>query len=103
MKVFRSPNNPIIKPEDIKPGDEITFKVRSFRTTYGSEVWDFGDGSPKVTVRSDGNIRVHNPQGYAGTTHRYKKPGHYIATVKRSNERGHEAITHLRIYVGNGN
>jgi len=71
---------------DIKTGDEITFKVRSFRTTYGSEVWDFGDGSPKVTVRSQ-----------------YKKPGHYIASVKRSNERGHEAITHLHIYVGNSN
>ncbi len=88
---------------DIKPGDEITFKVRSFRTTYGSEVWDFGDGSPKVTVRSDGNIQVHNPQGYAVTTHRYKKPGHYIATVKRSNEHGHEAITRLHICVGNNN
>ncbi|MFH1883006.1 MAG: ChbG/HpnK family deacetylase [Planctomycetota bacterium] len=88
---------------DIKPGDEITFKVRSFRTTYGSEVWDFGDGSTKVTVQSDGNVQVHNPQGYAVTTHRYKKPGHYIASVKRSNERGHEAITHLHINVGNSN
>ncbi|MHC4560629.1 MAG: PKD domain-containing protein, partial [Planctomycetota bacterium] len=89
---------------DIKPGDEITFKVRSFRNTYGSEVWDFGDGSPKVTVKSDGNIEVHNPQGYASTTHQYKKPGHYIATAKkRSNKHGHEAITHLHIYVGTGN
>ena len=88
---------------NIKPGDEITFKVRSFRTTFGSEVWDFGDGGAKVTVQSDGNVQVHNPQGYAGTAHSYEKPGHYIASVKRSNERGHEAITHLHIYVGDSN
>ncbi|MBA7664160.1 hypothetical protein ES703_72215 [subsurface metagenome] len=87
---------------DIEPGDKITFKVRSFRTTYGNEVWDFGDDSPKATVQSDGNVQVHNPQGYAITKHRYKKPGRYIATVKRSNEYGHEAITHLHVRVGAG-
>ncbi|MHC4679790.1 MAG: PKD domain-containing protein [Planctomycetota bacterium] len=87
---------------DIKPGDEITFKVRSFRTTHDSEVWDFGDGSAKVTVRSDGNANVHDPNGYAVTTHRYKAPGQYIATVRRSNEQGYEAITHLQIVVGAG-
>jgi hypothetical protein len=85
---------------DIEPGDEITFKVRSFRTTHGTELWDFGDGSPPVTVKSDGNVEVHNPQGYAVTTHAYRKPGRYIATVKRSNEHGHEAVTHLHIAVG---
>ena len=84
---------------DLKPGDEITFKVRSFRTTEGSEVLDFGDGSPKVTVQSDGNANEHDPNGYAVTTHRYKAPGQYIATVRRSNERGHEAITHLQVIV----
>jgi hypothetical protein len=84
----------------IKPGDEVTFKVRSFRTTHGNEVWDFGDGSPKVTVQSDGNAQVHNPQGYAVTKHRYKKVGHYIAIVKRSNELGYEAVTHLHLRVG---
>ncbi len=83
----------------INPGDEITFKVRSFRTQHGREVWDFGDGSPKVTVRSDGNANVHDPNGYAVTTHRYKTPGNYIATVRRKNEHGHEAITHLKITV----
>ena len=87
---------------NIKPGDEITFKVRSFRTTYGSETWDFGDGTPKVTVQSDGNAKVHDPKGYAVAKHRYKKPGHYIAAVERSNERGHRAITHLHIRVGAG-
>jgi len=85
---------------NVKPGDEVTFKVRSFRTTHGNEVWDFGDGSPKVAVQSDGNVQVHNPQGYATTKHRYKEPGHYIAAVKRSNALGHEAITHLHLCIG---
>lgn len=84
----------------IKPGDDVTFKVRSFRIKEGGEVWDFGDGTAKVTVQSDGNARVHDPQGYAVTTHSYDKPGHYIATVERSNERGHRAVTHLHIRVG---
>jgi murein DD-endopeptidase MepM/ murein hydrolase activator NlpD len=86
----------------IQPGDEITFKVRSFGTTDGNETWDFGDGSESVTVQSDGNARVHNPQGYAVTTHRYKRGGHYIATVQRSNEYGYRATTHLHIPVGLG-
>ena len=84
----------------ISPGNEVTFKVRSFRIKEGSEVWDFGDGTPKVTVQSDGNAKVHNPDGYAVTRHRYKKRGHYIATVERSNERGYRAVTHLHIRVG---
>ncbi|MEJ2704163.1 MAG: PmoA family protein, partial [Sedimentisphaerales bacterium] len=83
----------------IEPGDEITFKVRTFRTQHGSEVWDFGDGSPKVTVHSDGNANVHDPNGYAVTAHRYSKPGVYIATVRRQNEYGQDAITHLHIAV----
>src|SRR5262249_14878233 len=34
----------------IKPGEPVTFLVRTFRTTDGKETWDFGDGSPKVIV-----------------------------------------------------
>ena len=30
---------------DIKPGDPVTFLVRTFNTAVGNEVWDFGDGS----------------------------------------------------------
>ena len=84
---------------DIHPGDDLTFKVRAFRTTHGHETWDFGDGSPEVTVRSDGNAEVHNPEGYAVTKHHYRKPGDYIATVRRSNERGEQAVTHLHVRV----
>ena len=40
----------------IKRDDNITFFVRTFRTVAGKETWDFGDGSPKVEVQSDGNI-----------------------------------------------
>jgi len=85
---------------DIKPGNELTFKVRAFRTTHGHETWDFGDGSPEVTVRSDGNAEVHDPQGYAVAKHRYRRPGDYLASVRRTNERGQQAITHLHIHVG---
>jgi len=84
---------------DIKPGDELTFKVRAFRTTHGRETWDFGDGTPAVTVQSDGNANVHDPNGYAVTKHAYAKPGHYLATVRRTNERGEQAITHLHVHV----
>ena len=59
----------------IKPGQSIKFLVRTFRTTDGEETWDFGDGSPKVTVHSDGNVAIHAKDGYAITTHAYEKPG----------------------------
>lgn len=84
---------------DIKPGEELTFKVRSFGVTHGCETWDFGDGSEAMTVRSDGNTEVHNPQGYAVTKHRYAKPGNYVASVRRTNERGEQAVTHLHVRV----
>src|SRR5207249_5977799 len=71
----------------IKPGDPVTFKVRTFRTTDGNEMWNFGDGSPPVTVRSDGNIKPLAPEGYAETVHRYKQAGHFLVRVERSNKR----------------
>ncbi len=80
-------------------GDEVTFKVRSFATRHGHEVWDFGDDSDPVTVRSDGNVNQHNPEGYAVTYHRYKKAGDYIVTVRRSDQYGYEAIGHLHVHV----
>ena len=84
----------------IKPGDEVTFSVRTFRDMTGRETWDFGDGSGAVTVQSDGNRNRHNPQGYAVITHRYQKPGYYLATVSRCNERGEQATAHLHVRVG---
>ncbi len=87
---------------DIKAGDEVTFKARSFSipATEGKESWDFGDGSPKVETQSDGNAVKLAKDGYAVTTHRYQKPGHYIVRVQRSNARGETAIGHVHVRVG---
>jgi PKD repeat protein len=85
----------------IRPGAAVTFKVRTFNTTAGQEVWDFGDGSAKVNVQSDGNAVKLAPDGYAVTTHRYSKPGDYVVRVTRSNEYGVAAVGHLHVHVAN--
>jgi murein DD-endopeptidase MepM/ murein hydrolase activator NlpD len=84
----------------IKPGDNVTFLVRTFRTEEGKEVWDFGDGSPKVEVRSDGNAVMLAKDGYARAAHGYEKPGHYLVRVERTNGRGETAIARLHVRVG---
>jgi murein DD-endopeptidase MepM/ murein hydrolase activator NlpD len=84
---------------NIRAGDLVTFKVRSFRTTEGSETWDFGDGSEKVSVKSDGNIDQHARDGYAVTQHRFARPGHYLVRVERTNQHGQKAIGHLHVPV----
>ena len=85
--------------QGIKPGDTIKFLVRTFGTTDGEETWDFGDGSPKVTVHSDGNVAIHAKHGYAITTHKYDKPGIYLARVERSNDQGLTAVGRLKVVV----
>jgi PKD domain len=84
---------------NIRAGDAVTFKVRSFRTSAGNETWDFGDGSEKVTVKSDGNVNSLAKDGYAVTQHRFAKPGHYLVRVERTNEHGQRAIAHLHVPV----
>ena len=84
---------------DLKPGTEITFKARSFYFTHGEELWDFGDGSPKVRTKSDGNVNPHAKDGYAVVKHTYRKPGHYIVSVRRSNQHGHPAMDYLHVYI----
>ena len=84
---------------NIRPGDPVTFKVRSFRTTAGHETWDFGDGSPKVTVKSDGNVEEHAKDGYAVTQHSFAKAGHYVVRVERANEFGQRSSGHLHVRV----
>lgn len=85
---------------DVKAGKPVTFKVRSFRTTYGEEKWDFGDGTAPVTVKSDGCVKALAKDGFAVTEHCFAKPGDYIVRVERTNERGEKAITHLWLTVG---
>jgi murein DD-endopeptidase MepM/ murein hydrolase activator NlpD len=84
----------------IRPDDPVTFKVRSFRTREPGEVWDFGDGSPPVTVKSDGNAVMHAPNGYAETIHKYSRAGHYLVTVETVNADGLRAVARLQVRVG---
>ena len=85
---------------DLKPAQAITFKVRTFGTTNGEEVWDFGDGSPKTATKSDGNVRPLSPDGYAATTHAFAKPGDYLVSVERADALGQKATAHLHVRVG---
>jgi len=84
---------------NIRCGDAVTFKVRSFGTTEGEEVWDFGDGSPLVRVRSDGNVAMHAKDGYAVCVHHYARSGCYLVRVERSNKRGEKAVGHVIVEV----
>lgn len=84
---------------DVRAGDEVTFTVRTFRTARPGETWDFGDGSPRVTVKSDGNANVHAEDGYAVAVHRYARPGRYIASVEHTGGRGARAVARLAVDV----
>jgi murein DD-endopeptidase MepM/ murein hydrolase activator NlpD len=83
----------------VRPGEAVSFKVRTFRTTDGHETWDFGDGSPTVEVRSDGNANPRAQDGYAVTTHRFEASGHYVVRVERSNRQGVKATARLHVLV----
>lgn len=80
---------------NVKAGQTITFKVRTFGLTSGEETWDFGDGSPRRSTQSDGNAVKLAKNGYAIITHTFAKPGNYIVTVKN----GAAATTHLWVPV----
>ncbi len=79
--------------------EPITFKVRSYRNQEGNEVWDFEDGSPPVTVKSEGNVDQQAADGYAITQHTYQQPGDYIVSVQRSRNDGVTATTRLHVRV----
>ncbi len=85
--------------ENLHPGDPITFKVRTFDTTDGSETWDFGDGSPTVEVHSDGNVKELALDGYAVTTHGFARPGDYLPRVERTDRHGRKATARLHVRI----
>jgi len=102
-----APVPPMIHPtywptQAISAGDEVIFKVRTFGTTHGQEVWDFGDGSQKSKVQSDGNVNKLDPNGYAITSHTFDVEGDYVVKVQRTDERGISAVGHLHVRVGPG-
>jgi murein DD-endopeptidase MepM/ murein hydrolase activator NlpD len=80
---------------DIRPGVAVTFLVRTFGKTDGGETWDFGDGSPIRSTRSDGNAQQLAKDGYARIEHAFAKPGDYIVTVRNGS-----AVTRLWVPVG---
>jgi len=84
----------------IRALDPIVFKVRTFRDAEGGETWDFGDGTPKVTVKSDANKDQHAAMGYAETIHKYAKPGRYLVSVEHTSASGVKATTRLQVRVG---
>jgi hypothetical protein len=90
----------------IRPGDPVTFLVRAFNSMDGAAAWDFGDGTPPVTVTSnpvkpEGSDALA-PDGYATTVHRFAKPGHYLVRVEHT-EGQTIATARLHVVVEDGN
>jgi len=83
----------------IRPEQPVRFFVRTFRSTDGEETWDFGDGTPTVKVRSDGNVTPLAKDGYAVTEHRFAKPGTFLVKVERTDRRGYTAVARLKVVV----
>ena len=96
---------PVLQPAfhpslNIKPGDPVTFLVRSFvEPDDGYEIWDFGDGSPTVTVKSEIDRKNITKGKFAGTVHSFEKPGQYIVRVERTIKSGIKATGHLKVVV----
>ncbi|MBI4624554.1 MAG: peptidoglycan DD-metalloendopeptidase family protein [Verrucomicrobia bacterium] len=84
----------------IKPGDPVVFRSRGFETPAGADIFDFGDGTPKVPVPSNIDSAQHAANGYGMITHHYQKPGHYLVRVERRDpEKGWLAVQHLHVVV----
>ncbi len=97
---------PVLQPafhptRGIRPGDPVTFLVRSFNTDTGNETWDFGDGTGPVSVRSEPPTRQNYTEGrFAETIHTFREPGNYVVSVVRPDSLGHLARAHLHVVVG---
>ncbi|MBN2580470.1 MAG: DUF1080 domain-containing protein [Pirellulales bacterium] len=84
---------------DVRVGDEVTFKARTFGDTQGEETWDFGDGSSRATTASNRDADQHAQDGYAVIKHRYERPGDYLVRVERKNRRGWPAVGYVHVPV----
>ena len=72
----------------VKPLDKVFFQVRTRWETDGLDVWDFGDGSPSVSVKSNIETENHSRVGYSVISHRFKEPGDYLVSVQRITDNG---------------
>lgn len=81
---------------DIKAGDKVFFQVRSRWESEGLDVWDFGDGSDPVSVKSNINPDNHAKVGYSTVSHRFEEPGDYLVKVQRSASQSNATA---RLYV----
>ncbi len=86
--------------QDVKAGQAVTFKVRSFTKERIGETLDFGDGSAPVKVCSDGNKMARARDGYAVTEHVYERAGDYIVRAWCVDKAGHVGAAHLHVRVG---
>ena len=84
----------------IRPGDPVTFKVRTFRDKAGGETWDFGDGTAALKVKSDAKAERFSPNGYAEARHVYEKAGRYLASVEHISAEGVRAVARVQVRVG---
>jgi hypothetical protein len=82
----------------IRPGDPVTFVVRTAGTVPSGETWDFGDGSPPVKVRSDGSTGKESFD-YAQTVHSFAKPGHYLVRAQHTTATGAVITARLHVHV----
>ncbi|MEN8229834.1 MAG: PKD domain-containing protein [Bacteroidota bacterium] len=86
----------------IKAGDPVIFTSRGFQAQPlgGKDIYDFGDGSPEVSVPSNIDNDKHAANGYGMVVHHFKEPGHYIVKVERKDEEtGYVAMHHLHVVV----
>lgn len=84
----------------IRPGDPVVFRSRAFETPAGADLFDFGDGTPKVSVPSNVDTDQHAATGYGMLVHHFQKPGHYLVRVeRREKDTGWVAMQHLHVVV----
>ncbi|MDP8257615.1 MAG: PKD domain-containing protein [Candidatus Alcyoniella australis] len=81
--------------QQVRAGESVVFKARLIGIGGGSEVWDFGDGSPLANTESDSSP----VGGYAQIEHSYDAAGDYLVRVQRVNKRGEPSIVRLWVRV----